>query len=855
MEENKPQLLLNMILAEDEQPKMVKRVIDTVKDYIDGMVIAVTYKEKQPDENSPLVKLLHKYLAKVIYFKWVYDFAKARQFVLDNTPHGIDKYITWIDADDVLHNGQNLRGLLEEAYTYNLAAIFIPYWYQVDLDDKGNVREIVIEHRRERIIRNDGTFRWIGALHETLIEQRTENIIKIAKTECVVVHLSNDERIDKNIKRNIQILEDQARKEQHKDPRTILYLGKAYFDQGKFIKDLTQKKINFDLATTLLEEYLRGVGVAGTPGYQEGSGWAEERAIAWNYIAQIAILNKRFNVATKALHNAIIEAPQFPEYYIDMALILCEKKDYPKAKHWLNLATSIPAPDTTVIQTPRDLKTRALEVDYQIAISEQDLDRALKDSELLAEILPDVQMIQDRLLTVKSLQAYNRACQSVVYLGKYLEEIKEPEKLPNLIHAIPRDMNQEKFASEMRHLFLPAKVWHDDEVAILCGPGFEQWSPKSIETGLGGSEQAVVYLAQELAKLGWKVTVYANPLQDGGEYDGVVYKEWYDLNVKDTFNALILWRQIGFVDFNPKAKFIMVWMHDVPSNPEFTEERINKVDKIAVLSEYHKSLLRLNKGGEFVPMPEDKVFLTANGMQPLYKDVLENKELKRNLHRMIYTSSYDRGLIYLLRMWPDIKKAVPEAELHIYYGWNLYDTIHRNNPARMQWKQIMVDLMKQEGVTEHGRVGHKQLAEAFMQSAIFSYSSDFQEISCMSAMLAQAYGAVPVVTNYAALVETVRNGLKVDADITTKEGQEEYKKALISLLQDHQKQEELCVSMMKWAQKYFLWEKVASNWDELIKSTMKNLTFDNIPDQPSVLQAKLLEEGEEATNAVSAEHA
>ena len=64
----------------------------------------------------------------------------------------------------------------------------------------------------------------------------------------------------------------------------------------------------------------------------------------------------------------------------------------------------------------------------------------------------------------------------------------------------------------------------------------------------------------------------------------------------------------------------------------------------------------------------------------------------RNLHRVIYTSSYDRGLEHLLKMWPDVKKSVPDAELHIFYGWQLFDRFYQNNPSSMSWKNKMLDI-------------------------------------------------------------------------------------------------------------------------------------------------------------------
>lgn len=198
-----------------------------------------------------------------------------------------------------------------------------------------------------------------------------------------------------------------------------------------------------------------------------------------------------------------------------------------------------------------------------------------------------------------------------------------------------------------------------------------------------------------------------------------------------------------------------------------------------------------------------------------------NKKWKRDPKKMIYASSYDRGLIYLLNNWPLIRKGCPEAKLDIYYGWDLYDVIHANNPARMRWKNQMTDMMKQDGITHMGRVGHAELNKAYAMASIFSYPTDFTEISCISAMKAQFYGAIPVVTNFAALKETVQNGIKVDVDIMTSDGQKTYVEALVALLNDETKQESIRKPMMEFAQKNFGWNLVAEKWSQLLKGGVK----------------------------------
>ena len=189
----------------------------------------------------------------------------------------------------------------------------------------------------------------------------------------------------------------------------------------------------------------------------------------------------------------------------------------------------------------------------------------------------------------------------------------------------------------------------------------------------------------------------------------------------------------------------------------------------------------------------------------------------RNPHQLIWQSSYDRGLQWLLEMWPEIKKQVPEVTLRIFYGWNLFDFIHSNNPERQAWKKKMNQLMEQDGITHVGRVGHKELQKALEESGIWAYPTDFTEISCISAMRAQIGGAIPVVSDYAALKETVQYGVKVPLDepykCRTKEWQEIYISNLVEWL-DPKKQEKIRDEMMTWAKSKFAWSEVAKSWSE-----------------------------------------
>lgn len=190
---------------------------------------------------------------------------------------------------------------------------------------------------------------------------------------------------------------------------------------------------------------------------------------------------------------------------------------------------------------------------------------------------------------------------------------------------------------------------------------------------------------------------------------------------------------------------------------------------------------------------------------------MENVHTPRQ-HKLWWQSSYDRGLIHLLKMWPDILEAVPDATLDIAYGWNLFLKAYSNNPERLAWHDKVNELMSQPHIKEHGRVGKEKLAELRRKCGIWSYSCDFDEVNCIGALETQADGLVPCVINKAALKETVGSGIRIEGDIYMKETAEQYKMALIDLMKDEKKWKEESDKAIEFAKKYS-WPLIAKSWE------------------------------------------
>lgn len=185
-----------------------------------------------------------------------------------------------------------------------------------------------------------------------------------------------------------------------------------------------------------------------------------------------------------------------------------------------------------------------------------------------------------------------------------------------------------------------------------------------------------------------------------------------------------------------------------------------------------------------------------------------------------YGSSYDRGLDIVLFIWPDIIAKYPQAELHICYGWDMFIKAASNNPERMAWKDEVDRLMNQKGVFHHGRLGKKELSNIRQQCGIWLYPTYFTEINCITALEAQKDSLVPVVTNLAALKETVGSGFKIDGDINQLETLEEVKKAVFRLIDDPDLWEKESKKAKKFAKNYF-YNKIAKKWTPLFEKEIE----------------------------------
>lgn len=165
----------------------------------------------------------------------------------------------------------------------------------------------------------------------------------------------------------------------------------------------------------------------------------------------------------------------------------------------------------------------------------------------------------------------------------------------------------------------------------------------------------------------------------------------------------------------------------------------------------------------------------------------------------------------LLYMWPDIKKEYPDAEIHICYGWKLFDMLARTNPERRQWKASVEIMMQHPGVIHHGRVGKEELAKIRKLCGIWAYPTYFTEINCITALDSMRDGLVPVSMDLAALKEIVGAGILVKGNIKDPKVMKTYLKELISIMGDKKRWKKESIRGQRYANK-FGWSNISREW-------------------------------------------
>lgn len=770
-----------IVKGDDSEAVLLDRCLENIKPFVDGIFVTSTYKKgEQPNKLVENVAKLHK--TNLSTFEWCNDFAKARNFNFSQVPKEYD-YILWCDADDVYRGLEKLKPTIEE----NPQTDAFAFWYMYEFD---NEKQPTVVHKKTMVIKNDGCAEWKGAIHEDLMPTR------IIDTKFVTgidrMHFTNEERIETARQRNVEVSE-KALEENPNDAH-------SYFNLGNSLIGIRE----YDKAKQALEKFM------------DLSNSDDEKYIAQMRIASIiGELSKEDQTkrggAIRAFQMAIGMQPQYSDAYLQLGQLYFSFDDMDNAEQYiLQGIVKKPPYHNIIVYNPRDYDYNPMSLLAKVYYRKNRPDLALP---LLAGCLKIYPNNKELKKVVKELTVETKRLEKVLKTVQRLNKLEDPKKIKAELKKVPKDLQSHPAVCAIRNKYFVKETSSGKDITYYCGQTTHEWNPEMAKTkGIGGSEEAVINLSKEWVKLGYNVTVYNSCGTERMLCDGVTYKPFWEFNNKDKTDILILWRHPKLLDYELNAGKVYIDMHDVIGKGEFNEKRIEKLDKVFVKTNFHRSL--------FPNIPDEKIMVIENGLS------LEGAvEVKKDPYLIINTSSPDRAMGITPKLFKEIKKQVPEAKMFWAYGFDIFDNAHSDNKQMMDWKNKTLKEIEESGIENLGRLSQSEVAKLYQKASIFFYPTEFAEIHCISVCKAQMANCFPITTDFGALNETNRFGIKIHSDKTkdnwsvdgkihfgveSEKTQKELIDAVVKQLKNPIKIEDT-KDFREW-KKYILWESIAKNW-------------------------------------------
>lgn len=286
---------------------------------------------------------------------------------------------------------------------------------------------------------------------------------------------------------------------------------------------------------------------------------------------------------------------------------------------------------------------------------------------------------------------------------------------------------------------------------------------------LGGSESAAYYLAKEFAARGHYVRVFTSS-EEEGEWDGVKYiyhgeaSEKYPLGdrfchyAENTPHDLLIIQRHPFAFHRDYAAKINVWqLHDLAlhRSARAITGGLPRISFTTTVSEWHKKQIKDVWG-----INPNNIHAVPNGVDgSLYEQVRTDRErcekakyVKENGgFKLLYQSRPERGLRYLLQPGGIMERlAKSHSDVHLYIcGYeNTTDHMASFYAQLAEWGNALPN------VTHLGALTKRELAEVQTECDLLCYPTDFEEVSCITAMEAM-HAHLPMLScDVGALAET-----------------------------------------------------------------------------------------------------
>ncbi len=291
---------LCMIVRNEEA--VLERCLRGVEKIADEIIIVDT------GSTDATKKIAARFTDRIYDYVWEDDFAAARNAAFAKASKD---FILWLDADDVLTpENQEKMLALKASLTAETDMVMLPY--HVAFDEAGMP---TFTYERERIVRRDAGFRWVGAVHEVIVPHGT-----ILHGDAAVEHHKLQVS---DPARNLRILESRRKAGEELDTRLLYYYARELFYHERYAD-----------AIDIYREF-----------FARGDGWRENQIEACSNCAQCFLALERTDDAMQMLLRSFLYDRPRAEICCRIGNIKLSQERYEEAVYWYRAALHADFPE------------------------------------------------------------------------------------------------------------------------------------------------------------------------------------------------------------------------------------------------------------------------------------------------------------------------------------------------------------------------------------------------------------------------------------------------------------------------------------------------------------------------------
>jgi len=300
---------ISLCMIVKNESAVLGRCLDSVQGMMDEIIIVDT---GSTDDTKAIAAI---YTDHLMDFEWTDDFAAARNVSFDQA--AMD-YIFWMDADDVLQE-RDRRELLQLKHTLTADVDVVSMPYILERDEAG---QTVCSIRRDRLVRREKMFRWVGPVHEYLVVAGRQVHSCAAVTHLPVRHHGE---------RNLGIYTALMKSGRVFTPHDCFYFANEWYDHGDYEQAIQYYLQFFESLDANSMQTEDAIAVCARLADSYAAAGDCERAVSW------------------ALKSFAYDTPR-AEFCCRLGSVFLQRQQWRQAAFWYKTATKLEPLETAELR-------------------------------------------------------------------------------------------------------------------------------------------------------------------------------------------------------------------------------------------------------------------------------------------------------------------------------------------------------------------------------------------------------------------------------------------------------------------------------------------------------------------------